>query len=240
MKEKLIPILLKLLEDYKRILNETGAAIPIIYPSIYDDNGEIAVYDPVAVIYKTQENKTQAFVQIGMHCKSLDAGGIFITFDTVSREVKPENIKHVLKNYELERPSLYPESMVEKQIVQHYIDFEEKKFYFLFNKYYKIDNKYIFEKPQFLEENIDQPFLKNRYYQNEDGKWIKADKPIFIDCSAIASIINEIFTGFSLYEDLYDGPNYQKDEIEDQFKINEEDHFKPLDPFSSDDEDDDK
>jgi len=170
-------LFLEKLEITKGVISKMGCMFPIIYPTVMSDDDKLFVIDnPIMLMFETDEQRTESYNRAGMYCKKKNADGVILISDMRTRileEVNSEKLKYLVENFETERPSLYPDSMIQTNIVLNYVDFEKQKnLLTLTCKHNKDeDNNIKFEKYKVLEniivvENIIQPLLKgwNDYF----------------------------------------------------------------------------
>jgi len=96
----------------------------------------------------------QELYKIGILLAHTSCNVILIT-DSYMKYVEPENVKYVEKNWDTEKPSLYPESMRKESLILMRITFDKAGGYkclMWVYPYKKVDKKIVFE-PKIIEND---------------------------------------------------------------------------------------
>ena len=84
---------------------------------------------PVIVSWDDDDSKHNAYKMVGEMARKQSADSVILINDAAMRPVKSvEDFKYIEKNYETERPTVYPESLRREMIILGHVDFSTFKY----------------------------------------------------------------------------------------------------------------
>ena len=118
--------LLKIFEDVKKQMIDEHHFMPIAIPISIDDEGDFVLLDPIPFMFDDDVEKIQLCFATGVQTRFNMGMALIIINQGFSKTWKNEEERKMIEeNWDTERPSLYPESMRQNNVLITYIDFLE-------------------------------------------------------------------------------------------------------------------
>lgn len=143
------------LDNAKEMVEKEDCLPGMAFPLEFDDNDELEIRDPYPVAFRNDEEKIYNWFEIGAHCWMSGCYQMVVGMDGCSVDVPDDKKEEFMKNFEFERPTLYPHEARNNFIILTFIDTIDEDFKTMICKYKKENNKMVFDEPVFLENGID-------------------------------------------------------------------------------------
>jgi hypothetical protein len=169
--------------------HKKGEFVPIAIPVIANEDHDWELEDPMPIIFNTedQNDRISTLLDIGAYCWTQDACDVVIVLDACGRKV--DNYEELIKNYDTERPTLYPKSMREDMLIVCHIDLIDEEFTVLTSIY--------------TGEGKDEFFQESVYLESE---------------GVLSGIVEFIIHGFNLMYRFLNNGEENENEIEENSK----------------------
>lgn len=133
-------------------LKKFGYLTPAIIAVL--ENGMVNAY---ALSFHNDDEKKAQYLAAGKFLKKINCVRAILINDIAVREVKKEDFEHVVKNFETERPTLYPESLRKDAIFIQDYDISNNHIDTYYQEYKVSEGKYVFgdlEKKELSNKSI--------------------------------------------------------------------------------------
>lgn len=176
-------LLTKLEKGKESIESYDGSMLPLVYPTVEGDDERLyTLGTPLMLYYKDEEEFKKICKSSGGYCNKKDADGVILVMSSKTRKmekISQEELDYFLENYETERPSMYPDSMVQQNLTVIYMDFISDSVLSLVSEYKKVDGKFVFSEPYLLDNVVlvvpSLELIKDGYLENYQDPSIKFD-----------------------------------------------------------------